>query len=206
MLGLDTTHKTCAKCSNLLEITNFRPRKPGSHLYQSYCKPCEREHWRNWRERNKSNEIIRLREYYKNNKKRILNYKKENRIVNHDLFVMREKKNRDRRGDLNKILSKKWRDANLDKVRVYSHTNNAKRKNAKAYAIKTIELIALRKKPCFECGATNKIHIDHIIPIIKGGNHSIGNLMPLCANCNLSKGSKTYMEWRVWKMKNVRKS
>lgn len=205
MLEVATTTKQCGKCLELLDVNNFRLRKPGSHLYQSYCRPCERQHWRNWRQENQVSEIKRLREYYGASKKRILAYKKESRRVNNDLFLKREKINRERRGDLHRLVNKKWRDANLEKVRAYAKTNKAKRKNASTFKVEANYLVALKNKPCFECGNTGQIHIDHIVPISRGGNHSVGNLMPLCASCNLSKGAKTYMEWRVWKMKNARK-
>lgn len=40
---------------------------------------------------------------------------------------------------------------------------------------------------------------DHLIPVARGGTHSVGNLVPACAACNQSKSSKTVMEWRIWK-------
>jgi 5-methylcytosine-specific restriction endonuclease McrA len=39
-------------------------------------------------------------------------------------------------------------------------------------------------------------HIDHIIPLSRGGRHSIGNLAPACAACNLKKGYKYLVEMR----------
>lgn len=45
--------------------------------------------------------------------------------------------------------------------------------------------------------------MDHIIPVIRGGNHSIGNLTPACASCNASKNHRTVMEWRLSKPKGV---
>jgi 5-methylcytosine-specific restriction endonuclease McrA len=39
------------------------------------------------------------------------------------------------------------------------------------------------------------LHWDHIIPISRGGSHSVGNLAPSCAPCNQSKSSKLLIEW-----------
>lgn len=43
---------------------------------------------------------------------------------------------------------------------------------------------------CRECGATNKqtrLHVDHIVPVSKGGTNELSNLQTLCETCNLSK-------------------
>lgn len=38
--------------------------------------------------------------------------------------------------------------------------------------------------------------IDHIIPLIRGGNNYEHNLVPCCRKCNSSKGSKLLSEWK----------
>ena len=46
---------------------------------------------------------------------------------------------------------------------------------------------------CQECGATKedgaKLHIDHIIPVSKGGTDELDNLQTLCDKCNLNKSN-----------------
>lgn len=45
---------------------------------------------------------------------------------------------------------------------------------------------------CISCGMTSKeiiLHVDHIIPISKGGNNDLNNLRTLCSMCNLGRGN-----------------
>lgn len=43
--------------------------------------------------------------------------------------------------------------------------------------------------------STKFLHFDHIVPLSRGGCHSLENLCVSCPSCNLSKGSKLYHEW-----------
>ena len=65
----------------------------------------------------------------------------------------------------------------------------------KIYKITTDEIIALQESACYLCGKTAK-GIDHIVPLSKGGNHSIGNLAPCCINCNSKKHKKFLVQLR----------
>ncbi len=42
---------------------------------------------------------------------------------------------------------------------------------------------------CTECGATQLLEFDHVIPLALGGSSSERNLQLLCADCNRAKGA-----------------
>ena len=60
-----------------------------------------------------------------------------------------------------------------------------------------IEVIDASNGICPYCG--NPIngdgHIDHIIPVSRGGTNGLGNLVYCCAHCNLSKNNKDLNQW-----------
>ena len=59
---------------------------------------------------------------------------------------------------------------------------------------KTREIIFSRDNYiCRYCGALAE-HIDHVIPVCKGGTNDLDNLVAACASCNLSKGGRTPAE------------
>ena len=51
---------------------------------------------------------------------------------------------------------------------------------------------------------TNPLEWDHVIPVSRGGRHSIGNLIPACRSCNRNKQVKFVTEWRAGRIVCVR--
>lgn len=52
---------------------------------------------------------------------------------------------------------------------------------------------------CAYCGSRGPLTQDHVVPLSRGGRHSIGNLVPACGRCNSSKRNKLLVEWRARK-------
>jgi hypothetical protein len=52
------------------------------------------------------------------------------------------------------------------------------------------------KNACAYCGTDSAdLHIEHVIPISKGGVHGLRNIIPACPRCNFSKSNHEVHEW-----------
>lgn len=50
---------------------------------------------------------------------------------------------------------------------------------------------------CVYCGERGPLTMDHVIPVTRGGTHSVGNIVPACARCNSMKRTRFVMEWKL---------
>jgi 5-methylcytosine-specific restriction endonuclease McrA len=90
--------------------------------------------------------------------------------------------------------SRKWAEGNAEKVKVAKANNRRRRratKNASNGHFTAEEFDALCSDygyACLCCGATDRrLEADHVVPLTKGGSDSIGNIQPLCGECNRRK-------------------
>jgi len=97
---------------------------------------------------------------------------------------------------------KQWRENNPLKIKA-AHDKRRALKKAATVNLRGIQnfVAEVRSKPfsrCYYCDCRvpiADIHFDHVIPLSKGGPHSVENLCVSCPACNLSKGAKTLAEW-----------
>ena len=92
-----------------------------------------------------------------------------------------------------------WFNSNPEKTASYNHRRRSQMAGNKSGTISKREIRRLLESPCLACGAIGSSTIEHLIPVSRGGSHTIGNLAPLCGPCNSSKGPRTWMEWRMKK-------
>ncbi|MGW3072754.1 HNH endonuclease [Kitasatospora sp. NPDC001132] len=73
------------------------------------------------------------------------------------------------------------------------------RRRAEEYGVEhapysRLEILIRWKNRCAYCGELAQ-HLDHVVPLSRGGTDTAENMVPACADCNLSKGAKTLEEW-----------
>lgn len=91
---------------------------------------------------------------------------------------------------------KKYRKENPEKVREF--TNSRSRRKFGRLPKGTVLLIkTLQKNKCPIChiSLTDGFHVDHIIPLKKGGLHEKRNIQILCPSCNVRKSAKDPIEF-----------
>ena len=164
--------KTCWKCEQTKELTEFGPNKSKPDGLASECRPCKREQNREYAAKNRETARVRAKKWYKENKDSLTEEQKQKR---------RDACNRYRKRHPDKINSK-----------------NRKRQAAKlnatpAWADKVaIDYIYYAAKVIERVYGT-KWHVDHIIPL-NGKNvcglHVQNNLQLLAPLDNLKKSNK----------------
>lgn len=81
------------------------------------------------------------------------------------------------------------------------HRHQARSRGREVDLVLRKEIKRMYHSPCVYCGAKERITLDHLIPLSRGGNHTIGNLAPACRSCNARKGTKLPIEFKVWRKK-----
>lgn len=108
----------------------------------------------------------------------------------------------------NKLYYQKNREKEIVRATRYAHQNpdivkKIKEKRSRVQGKHTLEdrerLLRVQKYKCNNCKCCIKErssrHLDHIMPISKGGSNNADNLQWLCKQCNMSKKDKHPIDW-----------
>lgn len=150
-----------------------------------------------WRQKNKEKKRQTDREYYLANKEKIRSYYAGWRKRNYDRQIEYDRQYyRDNRDRVQSTVRKYYK-ANPDKVKAGQALRRARIKEAPG-TVSAKEMRWLRKRyhSCLKCGSKDRLEADHIIPLTKGGPHTIDNLQILCKSCNSKKRNSNQTDYR----------
>lgn len=161
------THKQCAECKKLIELSNFSLSKRGRLGLSAYCKPCA---------------SLRI-------------------IKSVPVEVRREKTQYYRNKNRNW-----WR--SLHRINQFNRIKKQKLVSDGTVTKEFIESVYNIEK-CYYC--KEKVPkdlrtLEHILPLNRGGLHSINNITMACSKCNNSKRDMTEKEFEIFNYKKYEKN
>ena len=197
--------KVCSRCRIEKPKSEFSPRPDRPIGVRPKCKACMVLAHCDWKERKKASDP----EGYKAMQKR--------HHLNRDPERVKETKNASHRRCFDRepwkfrAKSRAWWEKNKDKARKagreWCKKNPLKRREGclkrkarmKGVAVHNIDREEVFKRDGGRCQMCKKEvnktalrgwHLDHIVPLYFGGEHSMANVRVLCPTCNLSKGNR----------------
>lgn len=162
----------------------------------------------------------RERVRYENNRESRMQLSRDYRAKNREeILAKRRARYQERRVEMreqNRRSYLKHREVRVANAIAYQKENpqvvaltRAKRRAAKSFKINQRDhrsLLARYRNCCAYCNvklaawgreSENSLQWDHIVPLSKGGDDSVGNILPVCRGCNYNKSAKFLYEWKL---------
>jgi len=153
-------------------------------IWRANNKERQSELEKRWREENYKQILARSRQYHKEHREERIAYSKRWREEHPEYLA----KNR------------QWKAEHPETRSIYRHNYDARIKgNGGAHTLEELNMLFVSQnylcyycnKPFFDNTLNAEYHIDHKIPVSKGGTNNIDNIAISCPSCNLSKYNKT---------------
>lgn len=210
--------KTCICCKSEKPKTEFNKRASSKDGLQWACRPCAaiyRSAWKKanpekvaalglaYRKANPEKISEKNRAYAKANAEKNAERKRAWHKANSAEQAKRSRAWRENNSERMARHIRAWRIANPDKVSANNRTSRARRRNADGrHSSADIKfLFDSQRGLCASCrtklieSGDRKFHVDHIMPLARGGSNDKHNLQCLCPTCNLRKNAKHPDTW-----------
>jgi len=193
--------KECRACKASLPLSEFWKEARSKDGLRADCKACCSASNKKWAERNRERRSAYHKKWGEQNRERISALKKVYWEENREKLAKDKRDWQQNNPEKVAKINRKWTQNNPEKHRAQSQRRRAAKALVGTFFISKKEIAKIYSSPCFYCGSKGRITMDHVIPLSRGGWHSIGNLVAACKSCNSSKGTKTITEWKMFKMK-----
>ena len=187
--------KTCGEEHPLL-IENFRKRtQNGRTNFLRECRKCASTKAKRWQQENKIHIAAKKREkYYADIEKSRATNKavyERRKLIARKTSAQYRKNNLQYMRSLQRECAKRRYANDPMPAKRWSAKQRAMKRNARIEPITQKQIEELHAKQRGRCAICRKKlakwHIDHIMPLSKGGTHEIKNFQLLCPPCNFAK-------------------
>lgn len=181
--------KHCSKCDRCLSVDAFGRNSSAKDGRRSTCKECTNSAMaaRKAAEPEKYRELSRLSAR-----------KRRAEEPEHNREIQRRANARFREANRESLAAWQREYLQTDRGRDTAYRKVAKRRalvrGAAHEPYSRSAIFAAYGGTCAYCDAPAE-HLDHVVPLSKGGADAAHNLLPACAPCNLTKSAKSLAEW-----------
>ena len=205
--------KQCTKCNEVKPISEVHVKSKAPDGHTKTCKLCKSKIDKEYRETNKEKLKTKSLEYRHKNKEELSKRRKEkyHSATEEEVKIRKIKKliynqnapehvkQRKKEYDKKYFASEAGKTTTLKSV----HKRRAQKLSTEDGTVTSQALELLKKEQDYKCkycseeldfSEKGRVHLDHIVPLSKGGWHSITNVVWSCASCNLRKSNKIINE------------
>jgi len=198
----DDLRSRCKECGSAANrkyrIANPEKGRASNRKYQAANRDKAPASSRKWNAANTDKVRADNSKWRAANREKVLADGRAYRVANPEYFPAAMRKYRTANPDKVRAANRKWAKANPEVSQLKNARRRASKKESGIFRVAPKEIKGLLAQPCYLCGVAPSTTIDHIIPVIRGGRHSIGNLIGACKPCNSSKLNKYLVEYRQY--------
>ena len=199
--------KRCPECGTSKPLSCFYKNRAIASGVSAHCKDCTKARVKSWREQNPERKAAAAKLWYNENKGAI----SEARVARYwaDPYKYRAMTREyvaslpmDRRAAMDARV-KDWNRKNPERYQTIQRAGKARRRSREARAsgkhtaADIRALLDLQRGSCAvcKCNLPKGYHVDHVIPLSKGGGNDRMNLQLLCRHCNVTKNARDPLEF-----------
>lgn len=175
--------RICVKCGQLLPIEEFKTEgKVQEKFLRWFCTSCKKRYEIDYAERHKEEIAEKRRLHVEEMAQNRREYTRCYTIAN-----------------IEKITEyhRQYARLNKEKVKINGH-NYRSRKLSLPSTLTETQWDNIKQhfnNRCAYCGRKSPLAQEHFLPISKGGEYTINNIIPSCKSCNSKKHNNLFNEW-----------
>lgn len=194
-------YKVCSVCGEEQPATPefFTRNKQGQDGLRSMCKECQQKKNRGWHANNKAKSAEQGKLYRLKNKDQIKKRMAAYYLENRNRYAENSRKWYAANHERQLEIGRQWSRRNPEKRRQKHNAYRAKKRAAEGtYTAADVQAQYERQKgKCYYCHKKvgDAYHVDHVVPLSRGGSNWPENIVIACPTCNQRKREKLPHEW-----------